>query len=180
MPTNDPPPAIRSDLPDAQRLANEFLRVLRRWLPRHKLEQIDVLNMLEPDKRICHSHDFCDSNQAMIDALTALGLEFNGQDDAQHNLINRAWDLAKWAGFSINLKFTPEVIAAFAVRQAEKLLLDSHRHSAPAYTDLPHAYYEESMILVQMPRTPGKSTRSDQWPRRRAPFEQPGTPWRSL
>ena len=81
-------------------LAFTFKEVLRRWLTPARLQVVDDRNKAETDPRICHSHDLCDSNQAMIDALGKYGIEFNGQDDQQHNLINAAWDIAKKEGFS--------------------------------------------------------------------------------
>lgn len=86
--------------PDAKMLAVTFKAVLRRWLTPSRLRIVDDRNKVETDPRICHSHDLCDSNQAMIDALWKYGIEFNGQDDQQHNLINAAWDIAKKEGFS--------------------------------------------------------------------------------
>lgn len=55
----------------------------------------------ELDPRICHSHDFLDSNQTMLDAWEATeGLpEIDLQNDAHSDAINRAWDLAKHKRF---------------------------------------------------------------------------------
>ncbi len=43
----------------------------------------------------CASHDFCDANAAMVEALKKLGIPFNFEDADQWILINRAWALAR-------------------------------------------------------------------------------------
>ena len=48
---------------------------------------------------ICASHDLCDANQAMIDALGRFNVEYDSQDEAQGKLIDAAWSLAKAQGF---------------------------------------------------------------------------------
>ncbi len=84
----------------AEMLAASFKAVLQQWLQPGVLRMIDTYNLAEKDPSICHSHDVCDPNQAMINALQQHGLEFNAQDEEQHKLINAAWDLAKKHGFS--------------------------------------------------------------------------------
>ena len=86
--------------PDAKTLAADFKAVLKEWLRPFYLRVIDIRNKAETNPGICHSHDFCDSNQAMINALQKHGIEFNGQDEAQHELINEAWRIAKAEGFA--------------------------------------------------------------------------------
>ena len=87
-------------LPDKDTLATEFAIIIREWLTPEQCQQIDAMNAAEQDKSICHSHDFCDSNQAMIDALGRFNVELDLQDEKQVNLINSAWDIAKASGFS--------------------------------------------------------------------------------
>lgn len=83
-----------------EQLAAKFSEVLRRWLKPKQLEKINRLNRHETNKSICHSHDFCDANQAMLDAMEALGMsDFNPSDESLMELINAAWDMAKAAGF---------------------------------------------------------------------------------
>ncbi len=87
----------------AQQIADEFRSVMREWLTAAELSEIDLRNaasLTAGDSSICHSHDFCDSNQAMIDALDQLGIEFNPQDEKQCELINSAWAIAKQSGFA--------------------------------------------------------------------------------
>lgn len=81
-------------------LAAEFCRVLNEWLTPDQIAEVNARNAAETDENICHSHDFCDANQAMLDAMAVFGLDFESTDE-QNTLINAAWDLAKAAGFSI-------------------------------------------------------------------------------
>jgi hypothetical protein len=46
---------------------------------------------------LCATHNYCDSNQAMIDALKAFGVEW---DSDNCDLCNAAWALAKQAEFN--------------------------------------------------------------------------------
>lgn len=86
-------------LPDAETLASEFTIVIREWLTPDQCREIDSRNAAETDAAICHSHDFCDANQAMIDALERFNVELDLQDDAQRNLMQDAWNIAKRIGF---------------------------------------------------------------------------------
>jgi uncharacterized protein (UPF0179 family) len=79
-----------------------FINALCQWLDSDKIAEVVRLNSEDADKSSCHSHDFCDANQAMINALARFSLDFCGQDEAQCSLINKAWDLAKAAKFDVN------------------------------------------------------------------------------
>ncbi len=95
-----------------QKLATEFCRTLRHWLTPEELAEAVRLNAAETDPGICHTHDFCDANQAMLDAFASVvGRSWRdaepigdntepaewGLDDA---LIDAAWDIAKAARFN--------------------------------------------------------------------------------
>jgi hypothetical protein len=88
-----------ANMPDKETLATEFAIIIREWLTPEQCREIDARNADETDARICHSHDFCDANQAMIDALERFNVELDVQSDEQHNLIQGAWDIAKKSGF---------------------------------------------------------------------------------
>jgi hypothetical protein len=91
----------------AESLSRDFSRHLRLILEALEfdaddtLTKINALNALESDPRICHSHDFCDANVAMLHALKENGLTFRPADEFQAELINNAWDLAKENKFRI-------------------------------------------------------------------------------
>lgn len=78
-------------------LAREFCRVLNHWLSPAQIGEINRRNAANENKSVCASHDYCDANQAMLDAMDVLGIEFN---DDSHDLINRAWEIARKRGFA--------------------------------------------------------------------------------
>ena len=50
-------------------LAREFSATLREWLRPDELAEVVDRNRAETDNYICHSHDFCDANMAMFQAM---------------------------------------------------------------------------------------------------------------
>jgi len=86
-------------IPTAEQLADKFSAILNGWLNPETLAEVRRRNRNEHNLSICHSHDFCDPNQAMIDALEAFGIEFDVQSDEQTDLIDSAWNIAKAKGF---------------------------------------------------------------------------------
>jgi len=74
--------------------ANIFSRIIRDWAG-DDLAEIVRLNAEEVDAFVCHTHDFFDANEAMMDAFAELGLSDDLQDDATHQLWGAAWGLAK-------------------------------------------------------------------------------------
>lgn len=84
--------------PTAAELAAAFCKQLRADLSPAELAVVVERNAAETDPNICHSHDFCDPNQSMIDALATFGMEFEPELCAP---INEAWTLAKASGFSL-------------------------------------------------------------------------------
>jgi hypothetical protein len=54
-------------------------------------------------KEICHSHDFVDSNVAMMDTLDSFDWPFDSRDASQSILVKEAWDLAKQVKFDADL-----------------------------------------------------------------------------
>ena len=80
---------------NSKRLAKEFLSIIRSWLTTEQLQEIDRRNEASDDGA-CASHDFCDANQAMIDAMEKLGIA-----DIQCTLVDGAWEIAKLEGFTV-------------------------------------------------------------------------------
>lgn len=83
-------------------LAIEFSKVLKHWLTAEQLFEITTLNQKpEYQNGSCASHNYCDPNQAMIDAFEAL---YKRQPDVQNIndvvLIEVAWDLARYHDFN--------------------------------------------------------------------------------
>lgn len=70
-----------------------FGSILRDWFTPEERKEILRLNEAEPNKSICHSHDFCDPNQAMLDACELLDIKLEVNDDRFSRLVNAAWPI---------------------------------------------------------------------------------------
>lgn len=83
------------------KLSNAFSAILNEWIP-EKLAEVNRLNKEHAGDNCCATHDFCDPNQAMIDAFKSLfGKEPTGRNREQNYLIDNAWELSKTNGFKI-------------------------------------------------------------------------------
>ena len=70
---------MKTTKPVHVKLAEKFTELLRATLTDAEwLELIDA-NANESDPAVCHSHDYCDANQTMLDAMSALGVEYNDE-----------------------------------------------------------------------------------------------------
>lgn len=80
-----------------KKLAKEFVTILRGWLTPAEFRLMRLRNRNETNPNVCHSHDFCDANMAMLEALTNLNCaaEFDPADESHCAVWNEAWDLAK-------------------------------------------------------------------------------------
>lgn len=82
-------------------LANTFSAVLNEWI-HEKLYEVNLRNKEKNyiEGSWCATHDFCDANQAMIDAFKKVfGYEPTGRDQKDNSLIDHAWNIAKHAEF---------------------------------------------------------------------------------
>lgn len=88
-------------MPDKWAIAREFSRQLHGLLGDDCMDELCKRNDMEEADGICHTHDFCDANQCMIDALAALGLEDYGpnEDVRVDAIVSQAWSLAKEMSF---------------------------------------------------------------------------------
>ncbi len=84
-------------IPSAEQLCDQFCRILNEWLDPPTVGEINRLNSLPEYAGCCASHDFCDPNQAMADALETFGVEFHPD---LCDLINEAWDQARERQFA--------------------------------------------------------------------------------
>jgi len=85
-------------VPTAQQLAVEFCKVLRSWLTDADFHAIIQANK-ESDPSLCATHEYCDPNQAMLDAMAKFGMDLDIESEKQGELIDKAWSIAKKAGF---------------------------------------------------------------------------------
>lgn len=84
---------------DAYDLAKAFSEELAATLTAEQMDAVNERNTSETDKNICHSHDFCDANQVMLDAMASLGREWDNCDE-DNAMVTDAWNIAKNAEFS--------------------------------------------------------------------------------
>lgn len=83
------------------RISQAFARDLRACLPAATMDLIVASNSTEPDRNVCHSHDYLDANMVMAGAWEeVMGREPNVDSDEDCELWNLAWDRAKDGGFS--------------------------------------------------------------------------------
>ena len=86
-----------------QRLSVRFSELLREGLSAVEMAEVLSKNANEQNAQVCHTHDFLDANQVMLDAIADLG--FRDLDlaeplsDASIALWNAAWNLAKSNNF---------------------------------------------------------------------------------
>jgi hypothetical protein len=76
-----------------EKVARRFAYYIRKYLTADELMEVNVLNDRELAFGVCHSHDFCDANDAMLGAFQDCG-PFDVEDEASHKLWNAAWDVA--------------------------------------------------------------------------------------
>lgn len=95
----------------AEELAVAFCGELKEQIGLIGIRKAAELNDSEADHRVCHTHDFCDSNQVMLDAWErvfgtgtepACIREGTTDEERAHDdrIWNRAWKLAKRARFN--------------------------------------------------------------------------------
>lgn len=81
--------SVQSSPEKVRRLARRFARRLRQVVGPVILREIVRRNAEESDSDVCHSHDFCDANEAMVEAAREAALV------RRTELRGPAWDLAK-------------------------------------------------------------------------------------
>lgn len=92
-----------------QELAARFSTHVREDLGDEWLAEVNRRNAADvargmPEDGVCHSHDFIDPNQSLIDAMEEMGIGLDTQSQSQTDLINEAWHIAKASGFSLSLE----------------------------------------------------------------------------
>lgn len=89
-------------LPSPYALARVFAAELRNEIG-DRVFAVVALNMDEKDPNICHSHDFCDANQVMIDAWEKVAgwpCSCDPNAEGEFAVWTKAWNLAKKNNFS--------------------------------------------------------------------------------
>lgn len=90
---------MKKDLITQERIARTFSKVLLDWLGEAKLREVISLN--KADENSCHTHDFCDSNMAMDEAMKSEGFtdEQILHNAEFHPLWDKAWRMARENNF---------------------------------------------------------------------------------
>ena len=77
-------------------LAFVFAGVLRAHLDDDDWKIMKLENAQDPTSNVCSSHDFCDANAAMEQALEVMGIDLTVDDIEIHTpLMNAAWSEAR-------------------------------------------------------------------------------------
>jgi len=81
-------------------LARAFAAVITDWLTPDELAAANDENKFNGfADATCATHNHCDANEAMLDAMASLGMEYDPADQQQTDMINKAWLIAKASGF---------------------------------------------------------------------------------
>ena len=81
---------------DVKDIAEKFVLGLQDALTADEFYEVQKLNSEEERPEICHSHDFCDANVVMLEAMESCGFKTDNFNDERWNLLwNAAWSLAK-------------------------------------------------------------------------------------
>jgi hypothetical protein len=82
-------------------LAAEFAKRLREDLNDDTIAEVNRRNRSETSG-VCHSHDFCDANVAMIGAMGVFGIDVDDLNDAAvAATVDSAWTMAKANSFDV-------------------------------------------------------------------------------
>jgi len=104
----------RASSATVEKLAREFSRILSTWLGADKLREVVKRNdddVMNPE--VCHSHDFCDANEAMDRAARKMKIKIDAGSEWDADLWNRSWDMAKKNHFYIGPSPLQEDLIAF-------------------------------------------------------------------
>lgn len=85
-------------LPTPQALGDEFVTLLSHWLSDYEIGEIQRLNATPAyaNTGSCASHNFCDSNEALLFAFEVLAeCELDLEIQEHLDLCNAAWDYAR-------------------------------------------------------------------------------------
>ena len=91
--------------PTVETLALEFSQGLHAYMTPEQMKAVVERNRCEASSGICHSHDFCDANMAMLEAAKNCGLVSDVDDIdglcIMDDVWNAAWDKARESGFTL-------------------------------------------------------------------------------
>jgi hypothetical protein len=120
------------------RLARKFCEVLRRDLTASEVDMAVARNRTESHPGVCHTHDFCDANETMLEAFEAiLGREMDIQSDGDSFLWNEAWGIAKRSEFAMDQSAVEPAKLAIRFGKSTKLVaVDDLAHASRVWMKL--------------------------------------------
>ena len=88
---------MRRKVSEVERIAERFALILRHWLNNDQWNEMVRRNTYDEAYQdgACASHDFCDANMAMAEAIH----QITGREvdiDSDNDLWNIAWDIARY------------------------------------------------------------------------------------
>ena len=102
-----------SALPTVEQVSKAFRQKMQAELGSYKCNLVDHANTLRGDDGTCASHDHCDANMVMDDALRSLGVvmfpddapdDWSGPSQETVDLWNASWDHARAVGFNTAIR----------------------------------------------------------------------------
>lgn len=102
---------MTTQLPTVEQVSEAFRAKMLEELKPALCRLVDETNAARGEDGTCATHDWCDANEVMDDALKSLGVhmypeqedwpdDWNGPEQAVVDLWNAAWTHARRAGFS--------------------------------------------------------------------------------
>ena len=90
---------VRHDDGSVATIGDAFVAILNAWLTPDEMTLVRQRNASEQTTGICHSHDFCDANEAMLRAFfKTVGSPFDDEGQMTEEAValwNAAWDHAR-------------------------------------------------------------------------------------
>ena len=93
-----------TNMPTTSQVAHAFIKQLREDIGEENFAEVCRLQREKPIAGVCYSHDYCDANETMAEAMVSFGLDLMGAHDSENggpeydrlvDLWNASWDEAK-------------------------------------------------------------------------------------
>lgn len=93
-----------TNMPTTSQVAHAFIKQLRGDIGEENFTEVCRLQREKPIAGVCYSHDYCDANETMMEAMASFGLDLMGAHDGENggpeydrlvDLWNASWDEAK-------------------------------------------------------------------------------------
>jgi len=139
--------------PTDDALARAFIAIIQDWLTADELESVVARNGTNPaGDPCCATHDYCDPNQAMLDAHKKItGRELDDHDEATMRIVDRAWTMARVALFDTrNLRSRPADGVLHAIHQ-DQGEAETEARALAAFHGEPYTVWRRDDRFVAVP-----------------------------